>query len=81
MASDSQAIYAPSADPTTGYLLFVRETTLMAQPFDTRALKLSGEPVPVAEQILSSYGAGATFHATEAGLMVYASGSSNTELG
>jgi len=32
----------PSEDPSTGYLLFVREGTLMAQPFDNRRLELKG---------------------------------------
>ncbi len=38
--------YAPP-----GYLLFVRDRTLVAQPFDARALKTTGEPVPLAEKI------------------------------
>jgi eukaryotic-like serine/threonine-protein kinase len=38
--------YAPP-----GYLLFVREKTLVAQRFDPKALKTIGEPAPVAEQI------------------------------
>jgi len=34
-----------------GYLLFVRETTLMAQPFDLSKMDFSGEPLAVAEQV------------------------------
>jgi eukaryotic-like serine/threonine-protein kinase len=34
-----------------GHLLFLRDRTLMAQPFDVNRLALTGEPVPVAEQI------------------------------
>ena len=60
VASDSQAIYAPSADPTTGYLLFVRETTLMARPFDAGRLELKGEARPVAEEVRPQF-AGATY--------------------
>jgi dipeptidyl aminopeptidase/acylaminoacyl peptidase len=41
----SNVIYA------AGHLLFLRETTLMAQPFDLERLVLTGEPVPVAEQL------------------------------
>jgi hypothetical protein len=44
-----------------GHLLFLREQTLMAQPFDARRLTLSGDPFPVAEQIQSS-GNAATPH-------------------
>ena len=36
---------------TQGHLLFLRETTLMAQPFDARRLVLTGEAFPIAEQI------------------------------
>ncbi len=38
-----------------GHLLFLRGTTLVAQPFDPMTLTLSGEPMPIAEGI----GAGA----------------------
>jgi Tol biopolymer transport system component len=34
-----------------GRLYFVRETTLLAQAFDSRTLAVSGEPVPVAEEV------------------------------
>jgi Tol biopolymer transport system component len=44
-------VYAPSADPSTGYLLFVRGGTLMAQPFDNRRLELKGQAAPVAEHV------------------------------
>jgi hypothetical protein len=57
VASDSQPVYAPSADPDTGYLLFVRERTLMAQPFDNHRMELKGQAAPVAEQV-SHNGAG-----------------------
>src|SRR5262249_36741428 len=33
----------------TGHLLFVRNRTLVAQPFDTRSLKLSGDAFPLAQ--------------------------------
>jgi len=36
-----------------GYLLFVRESTLMAQPFDPARFELSGEAVPLVQGILS----------------------------
>ncbi len=34
-----------------GYLVFVREGTLFAQPFDPSTLKLGGAPIPVAEGV------------------------------
>jgi serine/threonine protein kinase/Tol biopolymer transport system component len=51
VASNWGPVYAPSADPSTGYLLFMREGTLMAQPFDNRRLELKGQATPVAEQV------------------------------
>jgi eukaryotic-like serine/threonine-protein kinase len=43
--------YAPSNDSGPGRLLFVREGTLMAQPFDATRLALAGDRVPVAERV------------------------------
>ncbi|MGA7413075.1 MAG: protein kinase, partial [Bryobacteraceae bacterium] len=44
-------VYAPSADLRTGYLLFMREDTLWAQPFDNRRLELTGQATAIAEQV------------------------------
>jgi eukaryotic-like serine/threonine-protein kinase len=43
--------YVPSRDPDVGYLLFVHDSTLMAQPFDARRLTLTGEAVSIAEHV------------------------------
>jgi eukaryotic-like serine/threonine-protein kinase len=43
-ANDSNAVYA-----WPGYLLFIREGTLMAQHFDPSSLRLSGDAAPVTE--------------------------------
>ena len=51
IASNWGPVYAPSSDPGTGYLLFMREGTLMAQPFDDHRLELKGQATPVAEQV------------------------------
>jgi serine/threonine protein kinase len=73
--SDASAIYA-----SAGYLLFLRERTLMAQPFDTYKLQLTGEPVSVAEQIVvpgnSRLG---IFSVSDNGVLLYRSGG-NTSL-
>jgi hypothetical protein len=65
LAGSSYAVYAPSADPSTGYLLFMREDTVMAQPFDNRRLELKGQALPVAGQI----GDFRAFSASENGLV------------
>jgi eukaryotic-like serine/threonine-protein kinase len=40
-----------AASYADGYLFFMREDTLMAQPFDPRRLELKGEPVAAAEHV------------------------------
>jgi Tol biopolymer transport system component len=56
-----------------GHLLFLRERTLMAQPFDARRLQLAGEPFPIAEQVATetSYG---VFSASDNGVLAYQAG-------
>lgn len=58
-----------------GYLLFLREQTLMAQPLDLSALKLTGEAAPVATdvQFISSIPL-AVFSVSQNGVMVYQTG-------
>ena len=48
MPAEYKATYA-----SPGYLIFMREAALMAQPFDAGRLKLSGEPVRLAEDVIS----------------------------
>jgi serine/threonine protein kinase len=65
------AIYA-----SPGYLLFVRDKTLLAQRFDADKLQLSGEPFPVAEHVASNPGlARGAFSVSESGVLAYYSGS------
>jgi eukaryotic-like serine/threonine-protein kinase len=40
-----------NAHYANGYLLFLRDATLVAQPFDAQRLELSGEAMPVADRI------------------------------
>jgi Tol biopolymer transport system component len=61
---------------TQGHLLFLRETTLMAQPFDPRRLALTGEAFPIAEQIQTQGNPPAgIFSASENGVLAYQTGS------
>ena len=67
--------YAPP-----GYLLFVRDRTLVAQPFDAKAQKTTGEPVPLAEKIgVDSVGL-ARFSVSREGTLAYRTGESGTRL-
>jgi Tol biopolymer transport system component len=81
LASDSNAAYA--ATGSGGYLLFVSSDVLMAQPFDADHLKLSGAPIPVAEQVApTGYLAGSAFSASNNGVLAYRTGGGdpNTQL-
>jgi serine/threonine protein kinase/Tol biopolymer transport system component len=65
----SMAFYA------SGYLLFVRETTLMVQPFDASRFEVTGDPVPIAENVTVNGGTGRPiFSVSENGTLVYQSG-------
>ena len=69
----SSAVYAPP-----GYLLFVRETTLMAQRFDPDTLNVQGDAFPLAEQAVRNPVIGrAMFSVSENGLLVMRTGSLN----
>jgi eukaryotic-like serine/threonine-protein kinase len=76
IADASSATYVPPAPgQRIGYLLFLRDSTLMAQPVDTRNLQLTGEMFPVAEHI--SFGANNNFApvaASSNGVLVYQAG-------
>jgi Tol biopolymer transport system component len=59
-----------------GHMLFLRETTLMAQPFDTRTLSFAGPAVPVAEEVATQpiWPTDALFAASDTGVLVYQRG-------
>jgi len=59
-----------------GYLLFLREGTLMAQPFDAKRLEISGDAFVLAEQVQSEPSmARGVFAASENGVLAYQTGS------
>jgi eukaryotic-like serine/threonine-protein kinase len=71
LATDMGAQFFPSADSGPGRLLFFREGTLLAQPFDTKRMELAGEATPVASQIAYAF-ATPVFSASNNGVLVYA---------
>ncbi len=73
--AQSMITYAPP-----GFLLFVRDRTLVAQPFDPKALKTTGEPVPVAEQIGIDAVGSARFSVSREGTLAYRTGESGARL-
>jgi serine/threonine-protein kinase len=60
-----------------GYLLYVRQGTLFAAPFDEERLELRGSPAPVLEDLASEFGMGsAHFDVSTNGVLAYRSGRS-----
>jgi hypothetical protein len=65
LGGNSAAVYTPP-----GYVLFLRESTLMAQRFDLGALSTRGEAVPVAEGVGASF-MSITYVVSDNGTLVY----------
>ncbi len=69
-------IYAPP-----GYLLYVRDRVLMAQPFDLRSNKVSGAATPVASDVFPpGPTSGATISTSAGGLLTFGGRSAETRL-
>jgi eukaryotic-like serine/threonine-protein kinase len=68
--ADSDALYAPP-----GFLLYLIDQSLMAQPFDAGRVKMTGEAFPIAEEVASpeDYRLG-RFSVSENGTLVYLTG-------
>ena len=62
----SRVEYSPD-----GYLLFVRDRSLLAQKFDAGSLKLTGEPFPIAEDLPVAGNGQANFSVSDNGVLVY----------
>jgi eukaryotic-like serine/threonine-protein kinase len=71
--SDSNAIFA------SGHLLFLRQNVLVAQPFDLQRLELTGEAVPIADQVASDVRSLGLFSVSQTGLLTYLDGSLSTQ--
>jgi eukaryotic-like serine/threonine-protein kinase len=70
LESLTRAVYAPP-----GFILYVRESSLVAQRLDPGSLELQGEAVPIAENVPSN-NVLAPFAASGNGVVTYRSGSS-----
>ncbi len=72
LRADSSAVYAQP-----GYLLFVREQRLLAQPFDQQQLATTGDPFAVADKVTyNPFAKYAEMSVSDNGTLVYRSGSS-----
>jgi serine/threonine protein kinase len=69
LQAGSNAAYA------SGYLIFLRDRALMAQPFDAKRCQLTGDPSPVAENVQydGAFKWG-VFSVSENGFLIYQSG-------
>jgi tricorn protease-like protein len=74
-AAQTAGVYA-----APGFLLFVRQSTLIAQRFDLKALELTGEPTPVAERAESGVFSGVlAFSVSDTGTLAYGIGAGREE--
>jgi dipeptidyl aminopeptidase/acylaminoacyl peptidase len=82
MRSDSRAIFSASPHAgKPGYLLFIRGGDLLAQQFDADSLKLSGEPMPVAQNVVYfGPNLGASISVSGNGVLAYQTGFPSAEL-
>ena len=70
LKGDTNAVYG------SGHLLFYRDGSLLAQPFDEQSLQLSGDATPVAEQVQMNLAeVKGSFSISSNGILVYQSGS------
>jgi len=63
-------------DFVPGYILYVKDRALLAQPFDAGGLKFNGEPFPVVDDVAVGGGgaANAEFSASHSGVLVFRGG-------
>jgi eukaryotic-like serine/threonine-protein kinase len=81
LESDSHTVFVPrTPGSSSGHLLFSKDNTLRAVPFDTARLAVSGEPVVVAKGVdqLNSRGA---FSASAQGMLAYWTGEAYAPIG
>jgi eukaryotic-like serine/threonine-protein kinase len=76
LRASSNPVYVPP-----GYLLFHREGTLMAQPFDAKGLEFKGEAIPLTEGLLFNPANGrSAFAASNNGVLAYRLGAEASRL-
>jgi hypothetical protein len=83
MLTDTQVIFVPDQlkGGSQGYLLFGRNSTLLALRFDTDRLQVAGDPVPVAKEVpFFEPTAWSAFEASADGILIYSTGSEKEQL-
>src|SRR5262249_30181428 len=72
-------VYVPSDRAGSGWLLYLREGTLMAQAFDTDHFELAGDPIAVVERV-GSFRDGGFFSASANDVLVYRAADADAQL-
>jgi eukaryotic-like serine/threonine-protein kinase len=76
LAGTLNALYSPP-----GYLVFGRDRTVMAQPFDASKLQTTGDPVPIAENVVRLPATGPqVFSVSQNGVLAYATGAGSGDV-
>lgn len=70
----SPATYVASAGRSDGYLMFLRQGALMAQPFNANSLSLTGDAAPIVDSVGAN---GDFFTVSEKGALAYRGGGSS----
>lgn len=69
LESQTGAYYVPAPQGGSGWLIYLRDNTLLAQSFDPNSLETSGEPMPVAEGVGFVYETG--YFSAKGNVLVY----------
>jgi DNA-binding winged helix-turn-helix (wHTH) protein/dipeptidyl aminopeptidase/acylaminoacyl peptidase len=70
--SDSRVQYTGSLRSSGGYLVYLRAGTLLAQPFDLAARRVTGDPKAIARHVASfGYSGAADFSVSALGVLAY----------
>ena len=83
--SGAYAVRPPAAPRGSDYIFFVREQTLMAQPLDRQTLEVSGDAIPIADDVgVDGFGnigkSLSSFSVSENGVLVYGAGARGAQL-
>ena len=66
--------YLPDPDGGGGYLVYARAEGLLAAPFDEKTLKMTAQPVPVADGVVTNVMGAAHFAVAADGTLAYVAG-------
>jgi WD40 repeat protein len=81
-SKESKLLFRNHSNATygSGHILFLRQSTLLAQPFDAKRLELTGDAFPIAEPVQEDEGRIlGLFSTSENGVLLYAEGTSGTD--